>query len=83
VQSRQRDSGRESFRVTGIVGFLVAKVGALVGSDKPEDELPTVRRLCSVRLGDDVSKDVIPFHDRSINAVVVRSARDRKPGQHR
>jgi hypothetical protein len=54
-----------------------------VGSDKPEDELPTVRRLCSVQLGDDVSKDVIPFHDRSINAVVVRSARDRKPGQHR
>jgi len=25
----QRDSGRQSFRVTGIVGFPVAKVGAL------------------------------------------------------
>ena len=28
---------RQSFRVTGIVGFLVAKVRALVGRDKPKD----------------------------------------------
>jgi hypothetical protein len=33
------DGGRTAFdfRVTGVVGFLVAKVGALVGLDKPKD----------------------------------------------
>jgi hypothetical protein len=53
------------------------------GRSALEDELSTIWRLRSVELSDDVSKDVVSFRNKRVNAIIVGPTRDCKPCQHR
>jgi hypothetical protein len=47
-----------------------------------EDEAASVRWPGLMELGDDVGEDVVPFHDRRVDSVLVGSASHGMAGQH-
>jgi hypothetical protein len=69
---------RQSFRVTGIVGFLVAKVRALVGRDKPKDAYDIVWLLEAWPGGPEGAADAVresaTFERDDVQAALARLA---------